>query len=87
MNFKKGDIISNCFAGPEGLQWVKLLSDIKPNWERNTRYEHPYKANVIHVKGKFMGETVEDYYICKDSILIKRSEEFFNRIIKPFEFV
>lgn len=91
MNFKKGDIIHNNGDGDLACQWVKLLSDIKPNRERHGDDcafigEYPYKAKVIHIKGQFAGEIVDDYYISIDSILVKNSSEFFNRIIKPFEF-
>jgi hypothetical protein len=91
MGFKKGDIIHNNSTGEFEVQWVKLLSDIKPNRERHGdecffRSEYPYKAKVIHIKGQFAGEIVYDYYISRDSVLIKDSGEFFNRIIKPFEF-
>lgn len=91
MNYKKGDIIYNNSSELLSLQWVKLLSDVEPNYERGVdgsfRHDYPYKATVLHVKGAFTGEIVDNYYIFKNSILIKRSEEFFSRIVKPFEFV
>lgn len=91
MDFKKGDIISNGDGGDLELQWVKLLTDIRPNYERGGdgffRHVYPYKADVIHIKGQFTGEIVNDYYISCDSLLVKNSDEFFNRIVKPFEFV
>lgn len=88
MNFKKGDIISNSLPNYEGLQWVKLLSNIKPNTEadRNHRRLYPYKAKVIHIKGEYVGEIVEGYHISIDSILIKHSGEFLIKDIKSFKF-
>ena len=45
-----------------------------------------YLCNIILPKINKI-EFVDEYYIHKDSILIKGSEEFFNREIKSFEFV
>jgi hypothetical protein len=91
MNFKKGDIIYNGSDCGESLQWVKLLSDLKCNSHRTGddcgfRSEYPYLAKVIHVKGKYVGEIVDGYFISRDSILIRNSDELFNRKIKPFKF-
>ena len=88
MNFKKGDIISNGGGGDLELQWVKLLSNMRTNYQRSDDFgrEYPFRADVIHVKGCFVGEISEGYFISKESFLVKDSNEFFNRVVKPFEF-
>lgn len=91
MNFKKGDIIHNGCDCSESIQSVKLLSDLRRNNKRTGedcgfRNDYPYVAKVIHIKGKYMGEIVDGYFISKDSILVKGSGEFFNRTIKTFKF-
>lgn len=89
MNFKKGDIISNGCVGDLDLQWVKLLSNMRPNYQRSDDFgrEYPFKADVIHVKGCFAGQISEGYFISKESFLVKNSNEFFTRIVKSFDFV
>lgn len=92
MNFKKGDIISNGNLEGDHLQWVQLLDDMYLNTSKyyedsEFRDEYPYKANVVHVKGIYKGQTAHGYVISRNSFLIKSSNELFNRIIKPFKLI